>query len=117
MTNYKYLSLRQPCMTRSARSTTDAGRCQGSAAARQSARSFAFVLQLLRVPIHDREPGQAHGPAGEAVHSAMRYSEALAVHDGWARFIVLTFGDPHLLERGQRTQNGSTNPHAGCQVL
>lgn len=26
--------------------------------------------------------------------------EALAVDDGWARLVVLLFGDPHLLEGG-----------------
>merc|ERR1712154_57932 len=30
---------------------------------------------------------------------------------GWARLIVLTLGDPHLLEGAQRGQDGSTNPH------
>merc|ERR1711904_611026 len=37
--------------------------------------------------------------------------EALAVHNSWARLIILTLGDPHLLECGQGGQNGSTNPH------
>ena len=36
--------------------------------------------------------------------------EAFAVDDGWSRFVVLLFGDPHLLEGGQRSQNGTTDP-------
>ena len=30
--------------------------------------------------------------------------------DGWARFIVLLLGDPHLLEGGERGQDGATDP-------
>lgn len=37
--------------------------------------------------------------------------EALAVDNGWARLIVLLFGDPHLLEGGQGSQDGSTDPY------
>lgn len=37
--------------------------------------------------------------------------EAFAVHDGGASFIILLFGDPHLLESGQRGQDGASNPH------
>merc|ERR1719150_253950 len=37
--------------------------------------------------------------------------EALSVHNAWATLVVLVLADPHLLERGQRRQNGSSNPH------
>ncbi len=37
--------------------------------------------------------------------------EALPVHDGGARLVVLLLGDPHLLEGGQRGQDGATDPH------
>lgn len=37
--------------------------------------------------------------------------EALAVDNGRARLIILTFRDPHLLEGAERRQNGTTNPH------
>jgi len=37
--------------------------------------------------------------------------EALAVDDARARFVVLLFGNPHLLEGGQRSQNGTTDPY------
>merc|ERR1712055_549537 len=40
----------------------------------------------------------------------VRYLEALPVHDGWATFIVLLLGDPHLLEGGEGRQDGSTDP-------
>ena len=37
--------------------------------------------------------------------------EALAVDDGWARFVVLLFGDPHLLEGGEGGQDGAADPY------
>lgn len=37
--------------------------------------------------------------------------EALAVNDRRTALVVLLLGDPHLLEGGQRGQNGTTNPH------
>merc|ERR1719508_126319 len=36
--------------------------------------------------------------------------EALAVNNGWAALIVLLLGDPHLLEGGERSQDGSSDP-------
>jgi hypothetical protein len=36
--------------------------------------------------------------------------EALAVNNSWARFVVFLFADPHLLEGGERGQDGSTDP-------
>merc|ERR1719270_200430 len=36
--------------------------------------------------------------------------EALAVDDGWAALIVFLLGDPHLLEGGERSKDGSSNP-------
>merc|ERR1712106_267553 len=37
--------------------------------------------------------------------------EALSVDDGWARFVVLGLGDPHLLEGGEGREDGSADPH------
>ena len=37
--------------------------------------------------------------------------EAFSVNDGWSRFIIFLFADPHLLESGQRRQNGATDPY------
>ena len=37
--------------------------------------------------------------------------EALSVHDGWARLVILLLGDPHLLEGGQGCKDGATDPH------
>merc|ERR1712167_566339 len=37
-------------------------------------------------------------------------SEALAVDDCGARLVVLTLGDPHLLEGAQRGKDRATNP-------
>ena len=36
--------------------------------------------------------------------------EALAVDDRWAALVVLLLGDPHLLEGGERGQDGSSDP-------
>merc|ERR1712061_507751 len=36
--------------------------------------------------------------------------EALPVDNGWAALVVLLLGDPHLLEGGQRSQDGATDP-------
>merc|ERR1719263_2519334 len=38
-------------------------------------------------------------------------SEALPMHDGRARLVVLRLGDPHLLEGTQRGEDGPANPH------
>merc|ERR1711874_826184 len=40
----------------------------------------------------------------------IEYLEALAVDNGWAALIVFLLGDPHLLEGGQRSKDGSSNP-------
>ena len=37
--------------------------------------------------------------------------EALAMNDGWTRFIVFLLGDPHLLEGGERSEDGATDPY------
>ena len=42
----------------------------------------------------------------------LRGSETFKVHNGGTRLIVLLLGDPHLLEGGQRGQDGATDPHA-----
>ena len=36
--------------------------------------------------------------------------EAFTVNNSWARFIVFLFADPHGLEGGERSQDGSTDP-------
>merc|ERR550534_1236174 len=36
--------------------------------------------------------------------------EALAVDDGWAALVVLLLGDPHLLECGEGSQDGASDP-------
>lgn len=41
----------------------------------------------------------------------MQHLEALAVDNGRAALVVLLLGDPHLLEGGKRSQNGTTNPN------
>merc|ERR1712072_1199291 len=38
------------------------------------------------------------------------YLEALAVDNGWAAFIILLLGDPHLLEGGEGSKDGSSDP-------
>merc|ERR1719189_1872983 len=37
--------------------------------------------------------------------------EALAVDNGWAALVVLLLGDPHLLEGGEGSQDGATDPY------
>merc|ERR1719330_1784097 len=41
---------------------------------------------------------------------SLRSLEALAVDNGWAALVVLLLGDPHLLEGGQGSQDGSSDP-------
>merc|ERR1719410_604191 len=36
--------------------------------------------------------------------------EALSVDNSWAGFVILLLGDPHLLEGGQRSKDGSSDP-------
>merc|ERR1719154_246277 len=40
----------------------------------------------------------------------VNFLEALAVDNGWAALIVLLLGDPHLLEGGEGSKDGSSNP-------
>merc|ERR1719264_1867564 len=37
--------------------------------------------------------------------------EAFSVDNGWAAFVVFLLGDPHLLEGGKGSQDGSSNPY------
>merc|ERR1719361_1164583 len=37
--------------------------------------------------------------------------EAFPVDNGWTTFIILLFGDPHLLEGGEGGQDGATDPY------
>merc|ERR1719187_415002 len=39
-----------------------------------------------------------------------KHLEALAVDDGWAALVVLLLGDPHLLEGGERGEDGASDP-------
>merc|ERR1712106_216136 len=43
-------------------------------------------------------------------HTVRNNLEALAVDDGWAALIILLLGDPHLLEGGEGSQDGSSDP-------
>merc|ERR1712045_640165 len=41
-----------------------------------------------------------------------KYSlEAFSVDNGWAAFVVFLLGDPHLLEGGEGSQDGSSDPY------
>merc|ERR1712109_442729 len=42
--------------------------------------------------------------------SDVRCLEALAVDNGWAALVVLLLGDPHLLEGGEGSQDGASDP-------
>ena len=48
----------------------------------------------------------------QAVQNKLPSLEAFPMNDGWTRFIVFLFADPHLLERRQRRQNRSADPDA-----
>merc|ERR1719305_507596 len=39
------------------------------------------------------------------------HSEALPVNNGWARLVILSLGDPHLLECAQGRKDRAANPH------
>merc|ERR1719179_84328 len=39
-----------------------------------------------------------------------KYLEALAVDNGWSTLVVLLLGDPHLLEGGEGSKDGSSDP-------
>merc|ERR1712060_86071 len=45
------------------------------------------------------------------LHPPPLYLRALSVHDGGPALVVLLLLDPHLLERGQRGQDGASDPH------
>jgi hypothetical protein len=36
--------------------------------------------------------------------------EALAMDNGWSTLVILLLGDPHLLEGGEGSQDGTTDP-------
>merc|ERR1719493_314734 len=40
----------------------------------------------------------------------IKHLEALPVDNGWAAFVILLLGDPHLLEGGQGSQDGASDP-------
>merc|ERR1712198_819328 len=40
----------------------------------------------------------------------LRNLEALAVDNGWAALVVFLLGDPHLLEGGEGSKDGASNP-------
>ncbi len=42
--------------------------------------------------------------------STAKELKALSVHNGWAGFVVFLLADPHLLEGGERSQDGATDP-------
>merc|ERR1712149_98480 len=42
--------------------------------------------------------------------------EALPVDNGWAALVVLLLGDPHLLEGGEGSQDGSSDPDGGLPL-
>merc|ERR1712038_615615 len=54
-------------------------------------------------------PKFCRGLLRSAKHRELRL-EALAVDDGGAALVVLLLGDPHLLEGGEGSQDGSSDP-------
>merc|ERR1712241_206917 len=48
----------------------------------------------------------------KTIKQEKRYSlEAFSVDNGWAAFVVFLLGDPHLLEGGEGSQDGSSDPY------
>merc|ERR1712223_345658 len=47
----------------------------------------------------------------ESVKHGLLRLEALAVDNGWAAFVVFLLGDPHVLEGGEGSQDGSSDPY------
>ena len=43
--------------------------------------------------------------------AVVRCLETFSVHDGRSGLVVLGLGDPHLLESGQRGENGTSDPY------
>jgi len=56
---------------------------------------------------HVQEP---HRKRATPIRAGLNYLEALSVNNSWARLIIFVFGDPHILERRQGREDGSTNP-------
>merc|ERR1712121_441352 len=48
--------------------------------------------------------------ASHEIKSKIKYLEALAVDNGWAALVVFLLGDPHLLEGGEGSKDGSSDP-------
>merc|ERR1719447_2075982 len=44
------------------------------------------------------------------IKKCCKHLEALAVDNGWAAFIIFLLGDPHLLEGGEGSKDGSSDP-------
>jgi len=63
---------------------------------------FIYIIVVIVIIIVTVEDGD---------ELILKRLEALPVDNAWARLIVLLLGDPHLLEGGQGSQDGSTDPY------
>merc|ERR1719419_1556249 len=54
--------------------------------------------------------GRWKGKQGWMINDRSHCLEALAVNNGWAALIVFLLGDPHLLEGGKGSKDGSSGP-------
>jgi len=84
----------------------------------RSTYSLQFECSIVRVLVAFREKILRNG-----THTARRRHrggfkkfkrsnlEAFTVNNGWARFIVFLLGDPHLLEGGQGSKDGASDPY------
>ena len=59
---------------------------------------------------HKSKPTEGHHITHLERGNTFRHLEALSVDDAGTSLIVLLLGDPHLLEGGERGQNGATDP-------
>ena len=79
--------------------------------------NVGIISDLKKLPPHRKSPHA--GPATieqsiTKITTTMYFKnnlETLPMDNGWARFIIFLFGDPHLLEGGERGQDGATDPY------
>ena len=65
-----------------------------------------LILNIAKIMII-----QYHSPHNKSHLSPhIERLEALSVDDGWTRFVILGLGDPHLLEGGKGSKDGSSDP-------
>lgn len=73
---------------------------------RQKPLSFSFSLFSLSL-----SSSKSQGSGNDSKCELETRLEALPVDDGGSRLVVLLLGDPHLLECGERGEDGTADPY------